>query len=113
MGALDNGEPLVTSLSSAVRASEAPTGRVILRHSVVVRVCHWVNAVCFVVLLMSGLQIFNADPALTWGPATSFEHPFFSLSARENDDGDPTGGVTTIFGHPFNTTGAPWRLARR
>ncbi len=95
----------MTSLSTAMRASEAPAGRVILRHSVVVRVCHWVNAACFVVLLMSGLQIFNADPALTWGPATSFEHPFLSLSARENDDGDPTAGVTTIFGHPFNTTG--------
>ena len=61
--------------------------------------------VCFVVLLMSGMQIFNADPALTWGPATNFDHPFFSLSARENDDGDPTAGVTTIFGRPFNTTG--------
>ena len=54
---------------------------------------------------MSGLEIFNADPALTWGPATNFDHPFFSLSATENDDGDPTGGVTTIFGHAFNTTG--------
>jgi len=95
----------LTSLSSALHASEAPTGRVIRRHSLLVRVCHWINAGCFVVLLMSGMQIFNADPALTWGPATNFDHPFFSLSARENDDGDPTAGVTTIFGRPFNTTG--------
>jgi thiosulfate reductase cytochrome b subunit len=71
----------------------------------VVRVCHWINAACFVVLLMSGLQIFNANPALTWGPATNFDHPFFSLSATENDNGETTGGVTTIFGRPFNTTG--------
>jgi thiosulfate reductase cytochrome b subunit len=99
------GELVVTSLSSALRASDAPTGRVIVRHSPLVRICHWVNAGCFVVLLMSGLQIFNADPALTWGQATNFAHPFFSLSARENDDGDPTAGVTTIFGRPFNTTG--------
>jgi thiosulfate reductase cytochrome b subunit len=95
----------LTSLSSALHASEAPSGRIIFRHSLLVRVCHWINAGCFLVLLMSGLQIFNADPALTWGPATNFDHPFFSLSARENDDGDPTGGVTTIFGHAFNTTG--------
>jgi thiosulfate reductase cytochrome b subunit len=95
----------VTSLSSALRASDTPTGRVILRHSLIVRICHWINAGCFVVLLMSGLQIFNADPALTWGAATSFDHPFLSLSATENDDGDTTGGVTTIFGRPFNTTG--------
>jgi thiosulfate reductase cytochrome b subunit len=99
------GDLELTSLSSALHASEAPTGRVIRRHSLLVRVCHWINAGCFVVLLMSGMQIFNADPALTWGPATNFDHPFFSLSARENDDGDPTAGVTTIFGRPFDTTG--------
>ena len=95
----------MTSVSTALPVRNAPTGRVIFRHSLVVRVCHWVNAACFVVLLMSGLQIFNADPALTWGPATSFDNPFFSLSATENDNGDPTGGVTTIFGHRFSTTG--------
>jgi thiosulfate reductase cytochrome b subunit len=95
----------LTSLSSALRASEAPADRVIRRHSALVRICHWINAGCFLVLLMSGLQIFNADPALTWGPATNFNHPFFSLSARENDDGDPAAGVTTILGHAFNTTG--------
>jgi len=95
----------MTSISSTWRANGAAGARVVFRHSVVVRVCHWVNAACFVVLLMSGLQIFNADPALTWGPATNFDHPFLSLSASENDDGDPTGGVTTIFGRPFNTTG--------
>ena len=77
------------------------------------RVCHWVNAICFVVLLMSGMQIFNADPALTWGQTTNFDKPFFSLSAREDDNGDPTAGVTTIFGHAFDTTGLLRRLARR
>jgi thiosulfate reductase cytochrome b subunit len=95
----------LTSVSTALPARDAPTGRVVFRHSLVVRVCHWINAGCFVVLLMSGLQIFNADPALTWGQATNFEHPFFSLSATENDNGEPTGGVTTILGRPFNTTG--------
>ena len=69
------------------------------------RVCHWVNAICFVFLLMSGMQIFNADPALTWGPKTNFDKPAFSLSARQNDNGDPTAGVTTIFGRSFDTTG--------
>jgi len=95
----------LTSVTTALPARDAPTGRVVFRHSLVVRICHWINAGCFVVLLMSGLEIFNADPALTWGPATNFDHPFFSLSATENDNGDPTGGVTTIFGHAFNTTG--------
>jgi thiosulfate reductase cytochrome b subunit len=78
---------------------------VIVRHSPLVRICHWINALCFFVLLMSGLQIFNANPALTWGHTTSFDRPFLSLSATENDNGEPTAGVTTIFGHAFNTTG--------
>ena len=95
----------MTSISSALPARAAPKARLIVRHSALVRVCHWVNAICFVVLLMSGMQIFNADPQLTWGQTTNFARPFFSLSAHEDDNGDPTAGVTTIFGHAFNTTG--------
>jgi thiosulfate reductase cytochrome b subunit len=95
----------MASVSSDLPTGVAAGARVVRRHSLVVRVCHWVNAACFFVLLISGLQIFNADPALTWGAATNFDHPFLSLAARENDNGDPTGGVTTIFGRAFNTTG--------
>lgn len=40
---------------------------VIYRHSGAVRVTHWVNVVALLVLLMSGLQIFNAHPALYLG----------------------------------------------
>ena len=36
------------------------------RHPVVIRITHWVKAVYLLVLLMSGLQIFNAHPALYW-----------------------------------------------
>jgi thiosulfate reductase cytochrome b subunit len=95
----------LTSVSSALPTNAAPGERLIFRHSAVVRVCHWINAICFLVLLMSGMQIFNADPALTWGRKTNFDRPFFSLLAHENDNGDPTAGVTTIFGHSFDTTG--------
>src|SRR5271163_3405946 len=99
------GGPGLTSLSSALPARAAPEGRLVARHSALVRVCHWVNAVCFVVLLMSGMQIFNASQLLTWAQTTNFERPFFSLSARHDDDGNATAGLTTIFGHSFNTTG--------
>jgi cytochrome b subunit of formate dehydrogenase len=37
---------------------------IIRRHSIMVRVTHWANAICLLILLMSGLQIFNAHPAL-------------------------------------------------
>jgi len=96
----------LTSVSSALPIRAAPTPpRVIVRHSPLIRLCHWINAACFVVLLMSGMQIFNADPQLTWGRTTNFDKPFFSLSARESNNGDATDGVTTIFGRSFDTTG--------
>ena len=95
----------MASIPSASSARPVTVPRVVVRHSVVVRVCHWVNALCFLMLLMSGLQIFNARPDLSWGEATQFEHPFLSLWARQDDNGDATGGVTTIFGRSFDTTG--------
>jgi thiosulfate reductase cytochrome b subunit len=37
------------------------------RHSSAVRTLHWLNVICFFVLFMSGLMIFNAHPSLYWG----------------------------------------------
>ena len=103
----------MTSLSSALPARAAPEGRLIVRHSALVRVCHWVNAICFVVLLMSGMQIFNASPLLTWGQTTNFDRPFFSLSARHDDDGNadrgPNDDLRTCLQHDRRAR----RLARR
>ncbi len=39
----------------------------VYRHTLPVRLFHWINAACFVMLLMSGLQIFNVHPRLYWG----------------------------------------------
>ena len=95
----------MASVPSATSAQRFVVSRVVLRHSALVRVCHWINALCFLMLLMSGLRIFDARPGLSWGEATQFEHPFVSFSATEDDNGDPVSGVTTIFGHSFDTTG--------
>ena len=37
------------------------------RHALVTRVTHWINALAVFFLLMTGLNIFNAHPALYWG----------------------------------------------
>jgi len=74
------------------------------RHSLAVRVMHWINALAAVLLLMSGLQIFNAHPALYWGARSSFDDPVLALGARRTEDGRAI-GVTTILGHDFVTTG--------
>jgi thiosulfate reductase cytochrome b subunit len=51
---------------SAVEAATAPR-RVIYRHRLPTRIWHWLNAAVILLLLMSGLMIFNAHPRLYWG----------------------------------------------
>jgi thiosulfate reductase cytochrome b subunit len=65
---------------------------------------HWVNVVCLFALLMSGLQIFNAHPALYWGHASDFSAPALSLTGRPGPDGELR-GEAQIGGHRFDTTG--------
>lgn len=74
------------------------------RHSLIVRVTHWVNVLCMTVLLMSGLQIFNAHPALYWGNISTFDDPVFAARAERRPDGTVQ-GVTEIFDSEFETTG--------
>lgn len=40
---------------------------VVRRHRLPVRLWHWTNALTLLVMLMSGLMIFNAHPRLYWG----------------------------------------------
>jgi thiosulfate reductase cytochrome b subunit len=90
--------------ASRRRPSAEAAARVIYRHTLLVRATHWINAICFVFLLMSGLQIFNAHPALYWGAQSTFDKPFVALSAQQTNDGSVK-GVTAILGKSFNTTG--------
>lgn len=75
------------------------------RHRLPVRIMHWINVVALLVLLLSGLQIFNAHPTLNWGQSSySGRAPILDMSARQQGDGSMI-GVTTVFGHAFTTTG--------
>jgi thiosulfate reductase cytochrome b subunit len=87
------------------RGSGTPAARVIYRHTLLVRVTHWVNVICLTILLMSGLQIFNAHPALYWGNRSTFDQPLLALTGREDAGGSVVKGVTTILGKSFPTTG--------
>lgn len=50
------------------------------RHAWPVRLTHWINAVALLLLLMSGLQIFNAHPSLYWGESSyTNAGPIFDL----------------------------------
>ena len=76
---------------------------VIYRHSGAVRVTHWLNALVLLVLLMSGLQIFNAHPALYLGEKSDFDKPILAMQPMMHDE--KVYGVTTLFGWDFDTTG--------
>ena len=88
-------------MASATRVDEGPT--LVKRHSLVVRLTHWVNVLCLTMLLMSGLQIFNARPQLDFGNRTDFKDPPFAIDADKVDGRDR--GFVRIGGHTFDTTG--------
>ena len=50
-----------------------PQPRRVLRHSLPVRLAHWITALAIIFLLMTGLNIFGAHPRLYWGDAGSVE----------------------------------------
>ena len=56
-----------------------PQTELVKRHSLVVRITHWLNVLSLWLLLMSGLQIFNAHPALYWGDISTFDTPLFAI----------------------------------
>src|SRR5579872_7209286 len=65
------------------------------RHTVLVRTTLWINLVCIVLLLMSGMAIFNAHPALYLGPQSDFTHPILNLGMSADST------QSRIVGKPF------------
>jgi len=83
----------------------APRSYQYYRHKLAIRVMHWINVVSVFILLMSGLQIFNAHPMLYWGKSSyTGNPPLLALVAMQGESGEIT-GITRIFGHDFDTTG--------
>jgi thiosulfate reductase cytochrome b subunit len=52
--------------------------RTVLRHRAPLRWMHWINLACMLALLGSGLQVFNAHPALYWGQVSDFARPLLA-----------------------------------
>jgi thiosulfate reductase cytochrome b subunit len=93
----------VTAATGRARVADSPreTGRVVYRHSFVTRFTHWLTALSMLVLIMSGLQIFNAAPYLDTSDLSSPSHRVLSIG-QAGADGNV--GTTQIFGHTFVTT---------
>lgn len=80
------------------------TTRVVLRHRWPLRWMHWINLLCMLALVGSGLQIFNAHPALYWGQASTFDRPLLVMRGERLASGGQ-GGVTVVGEQRFDTTG--------
>lgn len=80
-------------------------GPLIYRQSIWTRVTHWVWVICLFFLLLSGLQIFNAHPALYIGQQSGFEFDNAILRIGAVNTADGPRGRTVIFGQTYDTTG--------
>ena len=80
-------------------------GPLVYRQSIWTRATHWLWVVCLFFLLLSGLQIFNAHPALYIGQQSGFE--FDNAILRIGAVNTPEGprGRTVLFGQAHDTTG--------
>ncbi|MGQ2936488.1 cytochrome b/b6 domain-containing protein [Sphingopyxis sp.] len=82
-------------------AAAVPTGPVrVYRHRLPARIWHWTNAVTLLVLLMSGLMIFNAHPRLYWGDyGANFDRAWLVIGST------PDSGYLRIGDYRVETTG--------
>lgn len=75
-------------------------GDLVKRHRLSTRLWHWTNAATLLVMLMSGLMIFNAHPRLYWGQYGANQDKAWLVIG---DDGDT--GYVELLGHRATTTG--------
>jgi thiosulfate reductase cytochrome b subunit len=76
--------------------------RRVYRHGVTARIAHWLWTLAILVLVMSGLQIFNAAPYLDASDKSDPARRVLSFDAERTPSGPA--GYTIVFGHRFRTT---------
>ena len=77
----------------------------VYRHSVAARAAHWLWFLAMLVLLTSGLQIFNASPNLDASDKSDPARRVLSIDGGTDPATRMPVGTVTLFGHPFRTTG--------
>lgn len=71
--------------ATSIAADDTAGNRTVLRHRWPLRLMHWVNVICLLAMIGSGLQILNAHPALYWGETSHFDTPLASARAVTSD----------------------------
>ena len=104
------------SNSGDIEALPPIGGDLVKRHRLVTRIWHWTNAVTLLVMLMSGLTIFNAHPRLYWGEyGANPDHAWLQIGAEDGHGyirvGEAQVATTGIFGLWVDDTGQPQNRA--
>jgi thiosulfate reductase cytochrome b subunit len=82
--------PLAASVPSS--ASAVPVATVPARHSLLVRLTHWITTLCFLALLITGAEIVISHPRFYWGETGNvLTTPLFKLPIPSSRALVPTG----------------------
>ena len=85
-------------------AAAPPRRETIYRHTVLVRITHWINAIVIFLMIGSGLNIFNAHPSLYWGrKGDEYDTPLLQIGSEQV--GKVMHGFLRIGALKLNTTG--------
>jgi thiosulfate reductase cytochrome b subunit len=80
-----------------IPVAAAPITRVASRHSALVRITHWITALCFLALLVTGAEILLSHPRFYWGETgNSLTKPLFRIPVPASRRLVPTGYSYTL-----------------
>jgi thiosulfate reductase cytochrome b subunit len=94
----------VVDIDALTPEPRASSRQVVYRHTLPIRIMHWINVIALSLMFFSGLQIFNAHPNLYWGNRSDKGKEILSLAAHQDSAGNLV-GTTRIGHHTFTTTG--------
>jgi thiosulfate reductase cytochrome b subunit len=82
--------PMDTCVASS--DSAIPARPITSRHSALARITHWITSLCFLALLVSGVEIVISHPRFYWGEAGNvLTQPLFKLPIPSSRNTVPTG----------------------
>jgi thiosulfate reductase cytochrome b subunit len=80
------------SAGAATAAAAVPARTAAPRHSALVRITHWIATLCFLALLVSGIEIVISHPRFYWGEAGNINTPaLFKIPIPSSRSSVPTG----------------------
>jgi thiosulfate reductase cytochrome b subunit len=76
----------------SVAPARVPIARIRPGHSAVVRVTHWITAIAFLALLVSGIEVLISHPRFYWGETgNALTRPLFKIPIPASRSTVPTG----------------------